>query len=170
MDVQRRSELIINFFRLLVEAIRDKVFQPMTNLKHMLFAVIFCNGYYCAFCGGEDHWSLKMMDVTADVFSIEHGEEWAGLPFIRVNISASKATKLSLKHPSVKTSQRTSLIVPTKLNVPGWNPPDIYKRYLSFCHPDAQTFYCKPIEHQATRDKFNFELQQRDVEWNRNNP
>ena len=156
--------------RLLVEAIQKKTFQPMNNLKHMLYAMIFCNGYYCAFRSGEDHWSLKMMDVLCDVFSIEHGEELVGLPFIRVNISASKATKLSLKYPSVKTNQRTSLTVPTERDVPGWNPPDIYKKYLSLCHPDAKFFYCKPIESQSTRDKLNLELKERDIEWNRNNP
>ena len=168
--IVKKKRVDHQFVRLLVQAIKEKTFQPMSNLKHMLFAVMFCNGYYCAFRGGEDHWSLKMGDVTADVFSIEHGEEWVGLPFIRVNISASKATKLSLKYPSVRTNQRTSLIVPTELNVPGWNPPDIFKRYMSFCHPDAKTFYCKPIESPSTRAKFNLELQERDVEWNKNNP
>ena len=158
------------FVRLLVEAIKKKTFQPMTNLKHMLFAVMFCNGYYCAFRGGEDHWGLKMEDVTEDVFSVEHGEEWEGLPFIRVNISASKATKLSLKYHSVKTNQRTSLIVPTELNVDGWNPPDIYKRYMSYCHPYAKTFYCKPIGSESMRYKVNMELKERDIEWNKKNP
>ena len=158
------------FVRLLVESVVNKTFQPLTNPKHMLFALIFCNGYYCAFRGGEDHWSLRMSDVTSHVFTIEHGEEWAGHSYMRVNISASKATRLSVNHPSVKPNQQTSLIVPSEVEVDGWNPPDIYKKYMSKCHPDAQTFYCRYIDSESTRKKFNQELKNRDVEWNQNNP
>jgi hypothetical protein len=84
-------------------------FQPMTNPKHMLYALIFCNGYYCAFRGGEDHHSLKMMDVTEGTFIIEHGEELDGLPYMKVNIPASMVTILSVTHPSCQAESKNSL-------------------------------------------------------------
>jgi hypothetical protein len=168
--VEKKKRVDPKYMRLLTEAIQKKTFQPMTNPKHMLYALIFCNGYYAAFRGGQDHYLLNQNDITEGVFDADHGDEWNGRPYISVRITASKATRLSVRHPSVKKKTRTELLIPSEANIPGFDPPAIFKKYKSMVHPDAKKFYCRIIESEATRVKFNNELKQRDIDWNRANP
>jgi hypothetical protein len=168
MEAKKRVDP--KYMRLLTEAIQNKTFEPLTKPKHMMYALIFCNAYYAAFRGGQDHYNLNQDDITEEVFDSDHGDEWEGLPFINVRITASKATRLSVSHPSVKKNTRTHLIIPTEKDIPGWDPPTIFKKYKSMVHPDAKKFYCRYIESSTTRAKYNQDLKQRDIDWNRANP
>ena len=111
--------------------------------------------YYCALRGNKDHMLVRMADIGEGEFGPEHGEDLDGMAYIYFDIFFSKGTRITAKHPFIKTNQRNRLYIPDCIDIPGWSGYQIMKWYLSLTHPSSVSFYCKPIVKEDSKAKWS---------------
>ena len=120
--------------------------RPYEDPEHLLICVIFILGFYCGLRGSSKHVDLSAEDFCIGEYTVEDGEELAGLKWFGVKVPWSKTNQLNLKNTVLPRDKDVVLTAVEDPQHDCWDPWKIIIFYLSRTHPKAKKFYGRLVK------------------------
>jgi len=134
---------------MLLEKIQDGSFD-LDDPEHLLWAVMYIFGRYCAFRGVDDHLKRKVSDLRKGVYSENDGPDLAGREWRGVQVERSKTMLLKLGKTKLPKNQEIVLSFIAEPESP-FNPVEVVDKYVSHLHPLSDLLYAYPLDSPMDR-------------------
>ena len=149
-------------FRKFVEAIRDGTIRPYEEPEHLVLCVIFIFGFYLGLRGSSEHLNLMTEQLYIGEYTMEDGQELAGLRWGGVKVPFSKTKNLKLSNTRLPRDQDVVLSF-VEDACPWWDPWHVLCFFIDHCHPRATKVFARVVklgcdEAESLRNEFGKDI------------
>jgi len=141
-----RARVDKSLVRKFIQAVRDKRLRPYEEPEHLLICVIFILGYCCGLRGSSEHINLDCEMIYLGEYTVEDGEELAGLKWGGVKVPFSKTNQLNMNNTKLPVDEDVLLTFTEQPWHDCFDPYDLFCFYIAHVHPKAKKFYGRLVK------------------------